>query len=427
MLPTALKSALVGTLIMLWSATALAVQPLEITSVHVDYDLSLIIINGVNFDNGNDLEVNLSDFHDITSVEPSPTQIIAHFAAGTLPPGNYLLTITTGGGSVRFDEIAITVGMDGPAGEKGEIGDQGIPGETGAQGEQGLQGEPGIAGSPGANGATGPQGEQGVAGQAGPAGPQGEQGVAGPQGVDGAPGEQGAPGNDGAPGTTGDTGAQGPQGEVGPAGAAGAQGPQGLPGQPEDRTADLCAMYFSLYAQALIGNLFPPDYCSPQQGEQCADRLNFRCALGLICESGICVVGGGPGPGANCTPPLVEDEFGQCVPPVAPPILAFANVNIISIFNVPPTTFSVQVGFVEEAPDVSLLRIMFFENAVCTGTSFATTDLVWDLPNENEPYLRSGTGQIGAVLTPGVTHALVYIVDDGLGQSSNSLCVAVSD
>jgi hypothetical protein len=177
-----LMSALVGTLIMLWSATALAVQPLEITSVHVDYDASRIIINGVNFDNGSDLEVNLSDFNDIISVEPSPTQIIAYFVAGALEPGNYLLTITTGGGSVRFDEMAITVGMDGPEGAKGEQGDPGSDGADGVQGPKGDTGDTGPQGLPGERGFQGIQGELGGDGVQGPKGDTGDTGPQGPPG-----------------------------------------------------------------------------------------------------------------------------------------------------------------------------------------------------------------------------------------------------
>ena len=249
---------LLGTLIILWSAAASAVQPLEITSVHVDYDASLIIINGMNFDNGNDLEVNLSDFDDIISVEPSPTQIIAYFAAGTLPPGNYLLTITTGGGSVRFDEMAITVGMDGPEGPKGEQGDpgsdgadgatglkgdpgsdgadgkqgiQGLQGDTGPQGEPGVQGAKGDSGDVGPMGATGPKGDQGPAGTPGIQGDQGVQGIQGPKGLTGDTGPQGDTGTDGADGVQGP---QGLTGDIGPQGAIGDTGPQGVPGPPGD-------------------------------------------------------------------------------------------------------------------------------------------------------------------------------------------------
>ena len=199
-------------------AAAVAVEPLEVRSVFVDYDTNQIFIHGVNFDNGNSLEINLSDLGQINSVDVSPTLIVASFPVGGLPPGNYLLMVTTGGGSVRYDEIAVTVGAVGPQGAQGE------PGPVGPQGVQGPIGETGPQGPKGDTGAVGPiglQGIQGPAGDAGPQGPQGEPGPVGPQGDLGPTGDtgpQGPKGDTGAVGPVGPQGMQGPSGDTGPAG-----------------------------------------------------------------------------------------------------------------------------------------------------------------------------------------------------------------
>ena len=212
-----------------WVSTALAVQPLEIRSVTVDYDASQIFINGVNFDNGGELEVSLSDLGQISSVDVTPTLIVAGFPIDGLPAGNYLLMITSGGGAVRYDEIAITVGAVGPQGPQGDIGPvgpAGPKGDTGPIGPQGEQGIQGIAGLPGADGAPGPQGEQG------------------PQGIPGPQGDQGPPG---------------PQGEQGIQGIPGPQGEQGSPGL--DRTAELCALYIDLSMSGLLFEVSVPEFC----------------------------------------------------------------------------------------------------------------------------------------------------------------------
>ena len=221
---------------------ASAVEPLEITAVIVDFDTSEISIHGVNFDNGNDLEINLSDIGQISSVDVSAELIVASFPVAGLPAGNYVLSITSGGGSVRYDDIPITVGTTGPTGPQGEPGPQGLTGDTGPQGPQGPvgpegpQGLRGLMGPQGADGALGPQGLTGDTGSQGPQGPagadgaQGLQGLMGPQGADGALGPQGLTGDTGSQGPQGSAGADGAQGPQGVAGADGAQGPQGLQG-----------------------------------------------------------------------------------------------------------------------------------------------------------------------------------------------------
>ena len=126
-----LRKLIFGLILFLAVSTAFAVQPLEITSVNIDLDTSQIFIHGVNIDNGNDLEINLSDVGQISSFDVTPTLIVASFPIAVLPDCNYLLTVTSGGGTVRYDKIAITIGAVGPAGLQGEIGPQGFAGADG--------------------------------------------------------------------------------------------------------------------------------------------------------------------------------------------------------------------------------------------------------------------------------------------------------
>lgn len=100
-------------------------------------------------------------------------------------------------------------------GPKGEAGERGPQGETGPQGPQGLQGIQGPAGPKGDTGERGPQGE---------VGPRGADGAQGPQGI------QGERGQDGQRGEQGIQGPQGLQGERGPQGPIGLTGPRGADG-----------------------------------------------------------------------------------------------------------------------------------------------------------------------------------------------------
>ena len=237
---------------LLWASSALAVQPLEITSVELDFGNSKILIHGVNFDNGNDLEINLSDIGAVNSFTMSPTIITADFPIAVLPPGNYLLTVTTGGGSVRLDEMAITIGAVGPQGPQGDIGPIGPQGPQGEQGVQGIQGEVGP---------IGPQGIQGPPGAQGDPGPQGEQGIQGLTGPQGEPGPQG------------------PEGPQGPPGADGADAP--------DRTSDLCALYVDLNDAGLLFQVDVPDFC-PSHVSECPMTTPPECTGG--CSNGTCAI-----------------------------------------------------------------------------------------------------------------------------------------
>ena len=227
-----LAACLIGGLVFLVSAAALAVDTLEIRSVNIDFETDQIFINGVNFDNGKMLEVRLSDFPDpLVSVEVTPTTIIASFPAAGLPAGNYLLMVTSGGGAVRYDEIAITAGAAGP---KGAIGPMGPTGPQGPQGDIGPAGPAGAKGDTGATGPMGPAGPKGDTGAIGPQGPQGDIGPAGPAGAKGDTGAIGPEGPEGLPGPAGDTGPPGPAGPKGDTGATGPEGPAGLPGPKGD-------------------------------------------------------------------------------------------------------------------------------------------------------------------------------------------------
>lgn len=122
------------------------------------------------------------------------TEIIA--SKPGLPPGSYLLIVTSG--QVRSTaSLSLTLGEVGPTGATGAIG------PDGAVGPQGPIGETGPIGP---QGPMGPQGLQGFTGQQGPPGPQGVQGQTGPQGL---------------------VGPQGPIGPMGPIGPIGPQGPAG--------------------------------------------------------------------------------------------------------------------------------------------------------------------------------------------------------
>jgi hypothetical protein len=68
------------------------------------------------------------------------------------PSGTYLLTVSSGMGSVLFDTFNVTLGSVGP---RGEPGAPGAPGEAGAQGEKGDPGPPGPPGPAGTSNLAG--------------------------------------------------------------------------------------------------------------------------------------------------------------------------------------------------------------------------------------------------------------------------------
>jgi len=138
------KKFVLGLILSLTFGNAMAVSALEITSVGVNFVDSQIIIQGVNFDNGKDLKVNLSN--NIGQLEIASTDfisgvILVNFPVSGLPEGTYRLSISSGGGEVRNDELAITVGTHGATGAQGSQGDTGA---TGAQGPAGADGVDGV-------------------------------------------------------------------------------------------------------------------------------------------------------------------------------------------------------------------------------------------------------------------------------------------
>lgn len=111
-------------------------------------------------------------------------------------------------------------------GPKGEAGERGPQGEAGPQGPQGLQGIQGPAGPKGDTGERGPQGE---------VGPRGADGAQGPQGIQGERGQDGQRGEQGLQGPQGSQGERGPQGPIGLTGPAGPRGADGV-GIPQKLT-----------------------------------------------------------------------------------------------------------------------------------------------------------------------------------------------
>jgi hypothetical protein len=137
---------------------------LLITEVWVDYDTGILVIKGVNFDNGDTPVITLGELHPLTissSLGYTGTEIYADLPPSGVPDGDYLLAISTGSAAKRNDEYNLTIGAVGP---------------EGPEGPQGPEGPPGIDGLPGPRGEQGPQGPQGIKGEQGEQGPPGEDG-----------------------------------------------------------------------------------------------------------------------------------------------------------------------------------------------------------------------------------------------------------
>jgi hypothetical protein len=124
---------LLSALLVLWTAAAFAVQPLEITDVYVEENVTLpgeetptilFTIDGNNFLNGGDVELWLGDIP-LRILTWSNTTIEAALPLGmpTTDPGSYQLIATTGGGTVRHDDFdGLTIGAEGLQGIQGEQG-----------------------------------------------------------------------------------------------------------------------------------------------------------------------------------------------------------------------------------------------------------------------------------------------------------------
>ena len=195
---------LLAALIIVWSAAANAVKPLEITDVIVDQlppTIEFTII-GHNFMNGGDVELWLGGIP-LDMLTQTDTVITAKLPDGmpSIMAGSYQLLATTGGGAVREDEFdGVTIGVQGLQGVPGIDGMDGDPGATGPAGADGTDGDPGAAGADGADGADG---AGGMAGADGANGADGMAGMNGANGADGADGVDGANGADGAVGPPG--------------------------------------------------------------------------------------------------------------------------------------------------------------------------------------------------------------------------------
>lgn len=159
----------VAAIMILFSASALAVQSLEITDVYVDESGSphRLMVAGHNFNNGGAVELWLGGIP-LAVVSQTDTLIVADLPEGIID-GSYQLIASTGGGTVRFDDFdGVTIGAEGPQGPQGEQG------ETGPRGEDGAPGADGLPGEQGPQGPEGPAGPQGPVGPPGPPGPPGE-------------------------------------------------------------------------------------------------------------------------------------------------------------------------------------------------------------------------------------------------------------
>lgn len=283
-----IKSVIAVFIISLLIATsALAQKPaVMISTVSVDLDAGIMTITGKNFDIGpNPTTVTLGGFGNLNITSNNGTMLVVSFQEGLIPPGTYLLSVSSGPGPKKNAEQSITIGVQGP---EGNPGDPGTPGDPGEQGPQGPQGVPGPQGPQGESGPQGLKGDSGDTGPMGPAGEKGDKGDPGDTGADGAvgagfaviasapdqgvcpndqgvkyesgpdadndgvpdsilftnhvcdgaQGPQGIGGLNGADGQDGAPGAQGMKGDTGNTGPVGAQGMKGDTGDPGDDGVD---------------------------------------------------------------------------------------------------------------------------------------------------------------------------------------------
>ena len=118
-----LRVALVSIAVALGLGALMAAKPgkkpgghLRVTEVFVDFGAKTIEITGEDFDFGpGPLTVSLGEFGDISDlcmVDFTPPQLIScDLSAGGLPPGgDYLLTVTRGGGQSQSDQYDLTIG-----------------------------------------------------------------------------------------------------------------------------------------------------------------------------------------------------------------------------------------------------------------------------------------------------------------------------
>jgi hypothetical protein len=146
-------------------------EELEIRSVYVDLDRSLVFIYGKHLDNGGFPIVTLGGTK-LKVKSHTHDEIVATLGTN-VQDGDHKLVVSTGHSSKCRDEYCLTIaaaGTEGPPGPKGDKGDPGLPG---------VPGSPGPQGPPGTKGEPGPKGDRGDTGPQGPPGPAGSSGIVG--------------------------------------------------------------------------------------------------------------------------------------------------------------------------------------------------------------------------------------------------------
>lgn len=101
-----------GLAMLIFGQAAPATAQVTITQVFVDVPIpNQMTINGQDFDNGPNLVVTLGDFAAplVDVIPPDANRIVVNLPAG-LAAGDYLLTVTTGGGPNRQDDYDLTIG-----------------------------------------------------------------------------------------------------------------------------------------------------------------------------------------------------------------------------------------------------------------------------------------------------------------------------
>ena len=120
-----------------------------ITSVTADYTVSppTLTIKGAVLGSPGTTTVTLDQLGNLTLRSVTSTQVVASLPTNpAVPPGSYLLTLTTGSKANQFDEFWLTLGTQGPQGPQGSTGATGAVGPQGPSGPQGLTGATGAAG-----------------------------------------------------------------------------------------------------------------------------------------------------------------------------------------------------------------------------------------------------------------------------------------
>lgn len=170
-----------------WPCSSYGAESPVISSVSVDSNAGTILVSGRRLDSNNKAPVVKLGGSALSVQSYTGTAVVAALPAGW-QPGDYYLTVSTGGGSAGWD---LTIGATGATGPAGPQGPQGVKGDTGATG---LPGPQGTTGQTGAQGPEGPSGPKGDTGATGATGSQGQQGGTGAAGDPGATGPIGPPG-----------------------------------------------------------------------------------------------------------------------------------------------------------------------------------------------------------------------------------------